>query len=95
MKSPPVALVYVHACLCNRAVGCGASWFSSARIRDADADSLRLPPCRVWEQFLTEAERQLPLRHYAVAAIAMMETSMQLQSLHRPWLAALRLNASS
>ena len=50
---------------------------------------------RVWEQFLTEAERQLPLRHYAVAAIAMMETSMQLQSLHRPWLAALRLNASS
>ena len=57
-----------------------------------DNSHRRLVRTRVWEQFLTEAERQLPLRHYAVAAISMMETSAQLQSLHRPWLAALRLN---
>jgi hypothetical protein len=44
----------------------------------------------VWEQFLEETERFLTLRQYAVAVIALMETSLQLQNLHLPWLSLLR-----
>ena len=44
----------------------------------------------VWEQFLEETERLLSLRQYAVAVIALMETSLHLQGLHLPWLALLR-----
>ena len=45
---------------------------------------------RLWQSFLWESERYLPLRQYAVAIISMMETSLQLQSLHKPWMASLR-----
>lgn len=44
----------------------------------------------MWEQFLEETERFLSLRQYAVAVIALMETSLQLQNLHLPWLQLLR-----
>ena len=44
----------------------------------------------VWEQFLEQTERCLTMRQYAVAVIGLMETSLQLQSLHQPWLALLR-----
>ncbi len=45
---------------------------------------------RVWEQYLEESEPHLTPRQYAVAVISMMETSMQLQNLHLPWLMLLR-----
>ena len=44
----------------------------------------------VWEQFLEQTERILTMRQYAIAVIGLMETSLQLQSLHQPWLALLR-----
>lgn len=44
----------------------------------------------VWEQLLEQTERFLTMRQYAVAVISLMETSLQLQTLHHPWLAALR-----
>ena len=44
----------------------------------------------VWEQFLEQTEGFLSLRQYAVAVTALMETSLQLQNLHLPWLQLLR-----
>ena len=48
----------------------------------------------VWEQYLDQTERFLNMRQYAVAVIAMMETSLQLQNLYPPWLALLRRSAT-
>ena len=58
-----------------------------------------MPACRrmtllqadsVWEQYLEQTERLLTMRQYAVAVMGLMETSLQLQHLHHPWLALLR-----
>ncbi len=41
---------------------------------------------RLWQQFLEETQRVLPLAQAAQAAIAMAEASAQLQALQGPWL---------
>ncbi|BDA44423.1 probable transcription factor TGAL7 [Coccomyxa sp. Obi] len=56
-------------------------------------DAMRMTLLRgdnVWEQFLEQTEGFLSLRQYAVAVTALMETSLQLQNLHLPWLQLLR-----
>ena len=63
-----------------------------------------VPACRrmtllqadsVWEQYLEHTERLLTMRQYAVAVMGLMETSLQLQNLHHPWLALLRRPAAN
>ena len=49
----------------------------------------------MWEQYLEQTERFLTLRQYAVAVIGLMETSLQLHSLHHPWLALLRRTSAA
>ncbi|KAK9915975.1 hypothetical protein WJX75_006823 [Coccomyxa subellipsoidea] len=56
-------------------------------------DAMRMTLLRgdnVWEQFLEQTEGFLSLRQYGVAVTALMETSLQLQNLHLPWLQLLR-----
>lgn len=55
------------------------------------AACLRLLGCaRLWEHFLAEAERQLPLPMYAMAVSSFMETSLRLRTLHLANAAVLR-----
>ena len=81
----------------------GSCIFAEAASKRADPDSA-LPACRrmtllqadsVWEQYLEQTERLLTMRQYAVAVMGLMETSLQLQSLHHPWLALLRRPAAN
>ena len=81
----------------------GSCILAEAASKSVEHDSA-LPVCRrmtllqadsVWEQYLEQTERLLTMRQYAVAVMGLMETSLQLQNLHHPWLALLRRPAAN
>ncbi|CAK0737369.1 hypothetical protein CVIRNUC_000901 [Coccomyxa viridis] len=72
------------------------SWDSPEILGKLDAMRMTLLQAdSVWEQYLEQTERLLTMRQYAVAVMGLMETSLQLQNLHHPWLALLRRPAAN